>query len=102
VGGAGGQDSGHRGVVMELEDGAAAPDEDLKRPTTRSATAAAKPDVARRWLDAATCGGRRGERWRLEHMARVRQLMTWMRRSVAVAWRQSAALGPARSERSGL
>jgi hypothetical protein len=87
---------------MELEDGAAAPDEDPKRPATRSATTATKPDVARRWLDAVTCGGRRGEQRRPEHMARVRQLTTWTRRSVAAAWRQSAALEPAWSERSGL
>jgi hypothetical protein len=48
---------------VELEDGAAAPDEDLRRPATRRAPAAAKPDGARRWLAAMTCGGRRGERW---------------------------------------
>jgi hypothetical protein len=47
VGGTGGQASGHRGVVVELEDGAAAPDEDPRRPTMRSSLATAKPDGAR-------------------------------------------------------
>jgi hypothetical protein len=46
AGGSGGQASGHRGVVVELEDGAAAPDEDPRRPAMRSASAAAKPDDA--------------------------------------------------------
>jgi hypothetical protein len=47
VGGTGGQASGHRGIVVELEGGAAAPDEDPRRPTTRSSSAATKPDGAR-------------------------------------------------------
>jgi hypothetical protein len=47
---------------VELEDGAAAPDEDPRRPAMRSAPAVAKPDDARRWHAAATCGGKRGER----------------------------------------
>jgi hypothetical protein len=81
VGGAGGQASGHQGIVVKLEDGAAAPDEDLRRPTMRSPLAVAKPDDARCWLAAATYGGRRGERRRLKHMVGVRKLTTWMRRS---------------------
>jgi hypothetical protein len=60
VGGAGGQASGHQGIVVKLEDGAAALDEDLRRPAMRSPLAVAKPDDARRWLAAATYGGRRG------------------------------------------
>jgi hypothetical protein len=59
VGGIGGRASGHWGVVVELEDGAAAPDEVLRRPATRRATTAAKSDGARRWLAAAACEGRR-------------------------------------------
>jgi hypothetical protein len=46
AGGSGGQASGHRGVVVELEDGAAAPNEDPRRPATRSASAVTKPDDA--------------------------------------------------------
>jgi hypothetical protein len=34
AGGAGGRASGHQGIVVELEDGAAAPDEDPRRPVT--------------------------------------------------------------------
>jgi hypothetical protein len=79
VGGAGGQASRHRGVVVELEDGAASPDEDLRRLATRSAPAAAKPDGARRWLATTTCGGRRGKRRRSKHMEGVWQLTMWMR-----------------------
>jgi hypothetical protein len=59
VGGAGGQASGHRGVVVELKDGAAAPDEDPRQPAIRSAPTAAKPDGTRHWLAAATWGGKR-------------------------------------------
>jgi hypothetical protein len=44
--GAGGQASGHWGVVVELEDGAVAPNEDPRRPMMRSSLAAAKPDGA--------------------------------------------------------
>jgi citrate lyase beta subunit len=61
VGGTGGQASGHRGIMVELEDGAAEPDDDPRRPTMRSAPAAPKPDGARRWLAVVTCEGRRGE-----------------------------------------
>jgi hypothetical protein len=46
VGGMGGQASGHRGVMVELEDEAAAPDEDPRRRATRSSSAAAKPNDA--------------------------------------------------------
>jgi hypothetical protein len=59
VGGAGGLASGHRGIMVELEDGATAPDEDPRQPATRSAPAEAKPDGARRWIVAMTCGGKR-------------------------------------------
>jgi hypothetical protein len=65
--------------VVELEDRAVTPDKDLRRPATRSAPAAAKPDDTRCWLAAANCGGRRGERRQPEHMVGVRQLTTWMR-----------------------
>jgi hypothetical protein len=60
-GGASGRASGHWGVMVELKDGAAAPDEDPRRSVTRSAPAAAKLDGAQRWLADVTCGGRRGE-----------------------------------------
>jgi hypothetical protein len=46
VGGASGRASGHRGVVVELEDGAAALDEDPRRPAMRSAPTVAKPNDA--------------------------------------------------------
>jgi hypothetical protein len=42
--------------MVELEDGAAAPDEDPRRPAMRSAPAAVKPDGAQRWLAAVTYG----------------------------------------------
>jgi hypothetical protein len=54
---------------VELGDGTTAPDDDPRWSATRSTPAAAKPDSARRWLAAATCGGRRGEQRRSEHMA---------------------------------
>jgi hypothetical protein len=85
VGGACGQASGHLGIVVELKDGAAAPDEDPRWPAMRSTPTTAKPDGARHWLAVVTCGGRRGERQQLEHMAWVWQLTTWTRRSAAVA-----------------
>jgi hypothetical protein len=47
VGGTGGWASGHWGIVVDLEDGAVAPDEDPRWPTTRSSSATAKPDDAR-------------------------------------------------------
>jgi hypothetical protein len=62
AGGASGRARGHQGIVVELKDGAAAPDEDPRQPAVRSALAAVKPDNAWRWLAAATCGGRRCER----------------------------------------
>jgi hypothetical protein len=65
--------------VVELEDGVVALDEDPRRPTMRSTSAAAKPHGAQRWLAAATCGGRRGERRRPKHMAGVQQLTAWTR-----------------------
>jgi hypothetical protein len=81
MGGASGPASGHWGIVEELEDGAATLDEDPRRPAMRSALAAAKPDDTQRWLVIVTCGGRRGERQQLEHMAGVWQLTVWTRRS---------------------
>jgi hypothetical protein len=42
VGGVGGQASGHRGVMVDLEDGTVIPDEDPKRPVMRISSAAAK------------------------------------------------------------
>jgi hypothetical protein len=46
VGGAGGQASGHQGIMVELEDGAATPDEDPRRSVTRSSSVAATPNGA--------------------------------------------------------
>jgi hypothetical protein len=45
--------------MVGLEDRKAASDEDLRRPAMRSSSAAGKPDSARCWLAATTCGGRR-------------------------------------------
>jgi hypothetical protein len=45
--------------VVGLEDRMAAPDEDPRRPMMRSSSTAGKPDSARCWLAATTCGGRR-------------------------------------------
>jgi hypothetical protein len=83
VGGASGLASGHWGIMVELEDGAATLDEDPRRPAMRSALAAAKPDDTQRWLAVVTCGGRRGEQQQLEHMAGVWQLTVWTRQSAA-------------------
>jgi hypothetical protein len=47
AGGAGGWASGHQGVVVDLEDGTAIPDEDPKRPVMRISSAAAKLNDAR-------------------------------------------------------
>jgi hypothetical protein len=46
VGGTGGRASGHRGIMVELEDGMAAPDEDPRWLAMRSSSAAAKLDGA--------------------------------------------------------
>jgi hypothetical protein len=46
AGGTGGRASGHRSVVVELEDGTVAPDEDPRRPATRCSSAVAKLDGA--------------------------------------------------------
>jgi hypothetical protein len=46
AGGTGGQASGHRGIVVELEDGAATPDEELRRSAMRSSSTVAAPDGA--------------------------------------------------------
>jgi hypothetical protein len=46
VGGTGGQSSGLWGIMVELEDGAAAPDEDPRRPAMRSSSAAVNPNIA--------------------------------------------------------
>jgi hypothetical protein len=46
AGGASGRARGHQGIVVELKDGAAAPDEDPRQPAVRSALAAVKPDNA--------------------------------------------------------
>jgi hypothetical protein len=43
---AGGQASGHRGIVVELEDRVVAPGMDPRQPAMRSSSAAAKPDSA--------------------------------------------------------
>jgi hypothetical protein len=43
VGGAGGRASGHRGVVVELEDGTAALDEDPRRPATSCSSMTLQP-----------------------------------------------------------
>jgi hypothetical protein len=45
--------------VVELEDGATAPNEDLRWPVTRSTPAAAKPNDARDWLAVVTYEGKR-------------------------------------------
>jgi hypothetical protein len=60
------------GLVVELGDGMVAPDDDPRQLAMRSAPVTAKSDSTRRWLAVATCGGRRGERRRPEHMAGVR------------------------------
>jgi hypothetical protein len=46
AGGTSGRASGHRGVMVELKDGALTPDEDPRRPAMRSSSAAATPDSA--------------------------------------------------------
>jgi hypothetical protein len=57
VGGVGGQASGHQGIVVELEDGAATPDEDPRRSVTRSSLVAATLTALEGSLwTAATCG----------------------------------------------
>jgi hypothetical protein len=47
VGGTGGRARGHWGIVVELEDGTAAPDEDPRQTATRSTPTAAVPNGAR-------------------------------------------------------
>jgi hypothetical protein len=47
AGGTDGQASGHWGIVVELEDGIATRDEDLRWPVMRSSSAPAKLDDAR-------------------------------------------------------
>jgi hypothetical protein len=81
VGGMGGWASGHWGIVVDLEDGVAAPDEDPRRPMTRSSSVTAKPDDAR-GLAWDCCNLRKG---RSERRARALDDMdgispAWMRR----------------------
>jgi hypothetical protein len=60
TGGTSGWASGHRGLVVEHEDGTVAPDEDPRWPAMRSSSVAAKLDDARGFgCTAATCGERR-------------------------------------------
>jgi hypothetical protein len=70
---------------VELEDRAAAPVEDPRWSTMRSAPAAAKPDSARCLLAATTCGGGRevsgGDR------------SAWQRGGVSPAWMRRARSG---------
>jgi hypothetical protein len=61
VGGADGWASGHRGIMVELEDGMVAPNEDPQRLVTRSSSAAAKLNGARGFTCTAMTYGERRE-----------------------------------------
>jgi hypothetical protein len=64
AGGTGGRASGNWGIVVELEDRAAALDEDPRRLVMRSTLAAAKPDDAQGFTwDYCNLQKGRSERW---------------------------------------
>jgi hypothetical protein len=81
AGGAGGQASGHRGIVEELEDATAALDEDPRRPAMRSSSAAAKLNDTRGFAwDCCNLQKGRSER-RAKALGGVDGVSTtWMRR----------------------
>jgi hypothetical protein len=94
VSGTGGRANWHRGVVVELEDGTATQDKDLRRPTMRSSSAAAKLDGARGFAS--------------DYYNHQKGRSEWQARAldgaegISSAWQMSAALGLAWSEWSGL